>query len=74
MTITVIVSHDIKDWDIFKNGFEAYEVTRAESETLDRSTLVVSRGCHRDQFLAWTTAQSARFSGLGRWIAHLKKL
>jgi hypothetical protein len=22
MTITVIVSHDIKDWDIFKQGIE----------------------------------------------------
>ena len=29
MTITVIVSHDIKDWDTFKQGFEAHESTRA---------------------------------------------
>ena len=29
MTITAIVSHDIKDWDTFKQGFEAHEVTRA---------------------------------------------
>jgi len=29
MTITIIVSHDIKDWDTFKQGFEAHESTRA---------------------------------------------
>ena len=29
MAITVIVSHDIKDWDTFKQGFEAHESTRA---------------------------------------------
>ena len=29
MKITVIVSHEIKDWDTFKQGFEAHEVTRA---------------------------------------------
>ena len=29
MTITAIVSHDIKDWDTFKEGFSAHESTRA---------------------------------------------
>ena len=29
MTITVIVSHDIKDWDTFKEGFDAHESIRA---------------------------------------------
>ena len=29
MTITAIVSHDIKDWDRFKQGFEAHESVRA---------------------------------------------
>ena len=29
MTITAIVSHDIKDWDIFKEGFEAHDSFRA---------------------------------------------
>ena len=25
MTITAIVSHDIKDWDIFREGFKAHD-------------------------------------------------
>ena len=29
MTITAIVSHDIKDWDTFKEGFDAHESFRA---------------------------------------------
>ena len=29
MTITAIVSHDIEDWDRFKQGFEAHESVRA---------------------------------------------
>ena len=29
MTVTAIVSHDIKDWDNFKEGFDAHESTRA---------------------------------------------
>ncbi|SVA29683.1 uncharacterized protein METZ01_LOCUS82537, partial [marine metagenome] len=28
MTITAIVSHDIKDWDIFREGFEAHDSVR----------------------------------------------
>ena len=30
MTITAIVSHDIKDWDIFKEGFDAHDSVRRE--------------------------------------------
>ena len=29
MTITAIVSHDIKDWDTFKEGFDSHESVRA---------------------------------------------
>ena len=29
MPITAIVSHDIKDWDTFKEGFDAHESVRA---------------------------------------------
>ena len=29
MTITAIVSHDIKDWDTFKEGLNAHESNRA---------------------------------------------
>ena len=29
MTITAIVSHNIKDWDTFKEGFVAHESVRA---------------------------------------------
>ena len=29
MTITAIVSHNIKDWDTFKEGFDAHESVRA---------------------------------------------
>ena len=25
MTVTAVVSHDIKDWDTFKEGFDAHE-------------------------------------------------
>ncbi len=28
MTITAIVSHDIKDWDTFKEGFDAHDSVR----------------------------------------------
>ena len=28
MTITAIVSHDIKDWDTFKEGFDANDSVR----------------------------------------------
>ena len=28
MTITAIVSHDIKDWDIFKEGFDTHDTVR----------------------------------------------
>ena len=30
MAITAIVSHDIKDWDIFKEGFDAHDNVRRE--------------------------------------------
>ena len=30
MAITAIVSHDIKDWDIFKEGFDAHDSVRRE--------------------------------------------
>ena len=29
MTVTAVVSHDIKDWDTFKEGFDAHESIRA---------------------------------------------
>ena len=32
MTITAIVSHDIKDWDTFKEGFDAHESVRAAAD------------------------------------------
>ena len=31
MTITAIVSHDIKEWDIFKEGFDAHDSVRKEA-------------------------------------------
>ena len=30
MAITAIVSHDIKDWDIFKEGFDTHDSVRRE--------------------------------------------
>ena len=30
MAITAIVSHDIKDWDIFKEGFDDHDSVRRE--------------------------------------------
>ena len=30
MAITAIVSHDIKDWDIFKEGFDAHDSVRRD--------------------------------------------
>ena len=32
MTITAIVSHDIKDWDTFKAGFDAHASVRAAAD------------------------------------------
>ena len=31
MKITAVVTHDIKDWKIFKEGFEAHESVRSAS-------------------------------------------
>ena len=31
MRITAVVTHDIKDWKIFKEGFEAHESVRSAS-------------------------------------------